>query len=147
MTTSHISQQIYDGGDGTIWHRQWQKHRRLHTTTLYNTVLSISLSLSQLHYNEDLHQDLVSNKLRNKQAQHHLSFCLQTQSLDTKHECEACKFYTYKPNIISIGGRTHIFPSPPPLLMLTKEIYRAVEQKSGLHWVQIIIWWKSPAFH
>lgn len=118
-------------------------------TQLRSFALSISFSLSQLHYNEDPHQDPASIELQNKYAQHHLSLCLQTQSLNAKHEHEACKFYTYTPNIISIHRRkyTHTYSSLLPLLLLTEEIYRAVEQKSGLHRVQIIIWWKSPAFH
>jgi len=107
MTTSHISQQIYDGGDGTIWHSGKNTNA---CTQLRSFVLSIPLSLSQLHYNEDPHQDPASIKLQNKCTQHHLSLCLQTQTqnMNPRHAN-----FIHTPNIISIRRRTHILPSSP----------------------------------
>lgn len=127
------------------------KNRHRHTTTLAR--FSISLSLSQLHYNENLHQHPASFELQNKYVQHSLSFslCLPTQSLNTKQEHEACKYYTYTPNIISIHRcshtHTHTYSLPLPHSNADERDLQGSETKERVTLSQIITWWKSPAFH
>ncbi len=63
------------------------KNRHMHTTTLAH--FSISLSLSQLHYNEDPHQDLASTELQTNMCNTISLFVYQhnysTQNMNTRH--------------------------------------------------------------
>ncbi len=125
------------------------KSRHMHKTALAR--FSISFSLSQLHYNEDPHQDPASTELQTNTCNTISLFVSQqnhsTQNMNTRQHIMYILHTQHNLHPQTCTAHTHTFSLSSPLLMLTKEIYRAVEQKSGLHWVQIIIWWKSPVFH